>query len=63
MVKSEAYTGVKYNVKYYTHRHWHGLSLDEPYEFDYLPKDRPYNEERYKKFIGTHFLDSSMYQT
>lgn len=29
------------------------VHLDEPYEFDYLPKDRPYNEERYKKFIGT----------
>ncbi|KAG2198536.1 hypothetical protein INT47_008640 [Mucor saturninus] len=27
------------------------IHRDEPYEFDYLPKDRPYNEERYKKFI------------
>jgi hypothetical protein len=26
--------------------------LDEPYVFDYLPKDRPYNEERYRVFIG-----------
>lgn len=26
--------------------------IDESYEFDYLPKDRPYNELRYKKFIG-----------
>jgi hypothetical protein len=26
--------------------------LDKPYEFDYLVKDRPYNEQRYKIFIG-----------
>ncbi|KAI9484140.1 MAG: hypothetical protein EXX96DRAFT_561041 [Benjaminiella poitrasii] len=24
---------------------------DEPYVFDYLPKDRPYNENRYNKFM------------
>ena len=28
------------------------LNTDLPYEFDYLPKDRPYNEERYDKFIS-----------
>ncbi|KAI8056303.1 uncharacterized protein B0P05DRAFT_560366 [Gilbertella persicaria] len=27
------------------------ISLDEPYEFDYLPKDRSYNEKRYDKLI------------
>jgi len=30
----------------------HFLNTDLPYEFDYLPKDRPYNEERYDKFIS-----------
>ncbi|OAD07578.1 hypothetical protein MUCCIDRAFT_154707, partial [Mucor lusitanicus CBS 277.49] len=28
------------------------ITQDLPYEFDYLPKDRPYNEERYDKFIN-----------
>jgi hypothetical protein len=28
------------------------IYIDEPYEFDYLVKDRVYNEERYKVFIG-----------
>ncbi|OBZ87317.1 hypothetical protein A0J61_04645 [Choanephora cucurbitarum] len=27
------------------------ISLDEPYVFDYLPKDRPYNEKRYDRFM------------
>lgn len=30
------------------------LNADLPYEFDYLPKDRPYNEERYDKFISKY---------
>lgn len=30
------------------------MYIDEPYVFDYLPKDRPYNELRYKKFIGNY---------
>lgn len=33
-----------------TNRH---IPLDESYEFDYLVKDRAYNEERYKIFIST----------
>ncbi|KAI8890939.1 hypothetical protein K501DRAFT_235814, partial [Backusella circina FSU 941] len=28
------------------------ITRDEPYVFDYLPKDRPYNEKRYKVFIN-----------